>query len=116
MRIDYWKSSSGKEDVKLFISQQPTEAQEEIAMAIERLGRLGLGLIKYYPKSISPLTGCKQFYELRVRYKKLRYRIIFKMFGSIAFLLVAFIKKEQKTRWGHIELAKNRAREIEKIF
>ena len=110
IEVKYWETRTGNNPVLEFIQDQKSlEAQDRIEKYIDRLRIMGLTLLR--TAYVKKLTGY-DLYELRIKVKRVLYRIIFVIKKSIAWLLVAFKKQGNKTPKQYLDLASSRASQV----
>ena len=110
IEVKYWKSGTGECPVLDFIRGEPIKAQEKIEWQIDRLRRYGLTLLGT-TDFVKKLKGY-DLYELRIKVKRVLYRIIFVIKRSVAWLLVLFKKQGDKTPKQYLNSALSRASQI----
>ena len=102
-------TNRGSTPVIDFMLEQPADARARMQKSIDFFEKHGLKLLgTHYLKK---LHGC-ELYELRIRFNKIAYRIIFSVVNKVAWLLHAFKKTSNGTPQRHIETALNRAKNI----
>jgi len=109
MEVRFWETESGRRPVYKFVNDQPPEAFARIAKDIDHLEQRGLKLLAN-PKKFAPLPPYRGLYELKIDFKGVFYRIILCVVRGVAHLLVAFKKKDNRTRRSHIKTALARQR------
>jgi hypothetical protein len=107
MEIRFWQTKSGREPVYEFMNEQPSDAFAKMAKSIDHFEEQGLKLLAN-SKRLAPLPPYRGLYELKIDFKGIFYRIIFCVSRGIAHFLVAFKKKDNRTRHGYIRTALER--------
>lgn len=108
MKIAFYKTPSGRSPVEDFLDDLPEPAQSLGAVVIEMLVA---GELESRPRHRDYLGN--GLWELRWSWKRLQYRILYRVAHDTAWLLDAFIKKQQKTPSDRIQLADRRWNEIQ---
>jgi hypothetical protein len=111
MEVKFWGTESGREPVYKFLKRQPPTAFARIMKELEYLEKQGLDLL-VNPNKLKTLTGYKNLYELRIDFKGVFYRIIFCIDKGIAWLLLAFKKKDNSTLEQFLRTAHTRQQSI----
>jgi phage-related protein len=102
--IEYFQSRNGNYPVEEFIDSLEVKSQTRIARALDLLEEFGIKLGMPYARYLE-----KQFWELRVRLGRNRYRIIYFLTGEKTFILLhGFSKKTDAVSRADIEIARNR--------
>lgn len=108
MLIVYWPENAHRQPVKIFLDDLDEEIREHI---LDRFDR-------YVHFSQQELSRSKEFlpvqglYELRICFKRQKYRFYCVIRNETCVLLLAVNKKWDKARPDHIKLAKQRAKTI----
>ncbi len=110
MRVEFYKTASGRSPVREFISDLSAPVREEV---FECFAKLANGKILSMPHSRSLAAIHSGLHELRFRGESGNYRIFYyiKVKDAI-YLLHAFKKKTQQTPQKELQVALNRLREI----
>ncbi len=102
--IDYYQSETGRCQIEEFIDSLDTKSKARVARTLDLLEEFGTELGMPYARHLE-----KQLWELRVRYGKNRYRIIyFLATGQVFVLLHGFNKKTGPVPRSDIEIAERR--------
>lgn len=102
--IEYFLSDNGRSPVKDFIESLDAKSQARIARDLDLLEEFGIKLGMPYARYLE-----KDLWELRIRYERNRYRIIyFLATGRIFIMLHGFSKKTGPVLRADIEIAKRR--------
>lgn len=102
--IDYYRSEAGRCPVEEFVDSLDTKSKARVARTLDLLEEFGTALGMPYARHLE-----KQLWELRVRYGKNRYRIIYLLAtGQVFVLLHGFTKKTGPVRRSDMEIAEQR--------
>lgn len=104
MRIVLWKTESSS-PIEDFIMEQPVKSQAKIQWVFDYFEQEGYGLMRTH--YLEKMDGYP-LHELRINGNKIEYRFLTHMRSTEAYLLHAFIKKDEKTRISDINLAMSR--------
>jgi phage-related protein len=102
--IEYYQTENGKYPVEEFIESLEVKSQARIARTLDLLEEFGIELGMPYAKYLE-----KQLWELRIRFGRNRYRIIYFLpTGKTFILLHGFSKKTDVISRSDLEIANNR--------
>jgi phage-related protein len=102
--IEHYLSETGRSQVREFIDSLDSKSKSRVAKTLDLLEEFGINLGMPYTRHLE-----KNLWELRVRYDKNRYRIIyFLATGRIFILLHGFSKKTGPVSRSDIEIATKR--------
>ena len=102
--IEYYKSASGRCPVEDFIDLLDTKAKGRVARALDLLEEFGVNLGMPYARHLE-----KQLWELRIRHARNRYRILYFLATTKAFVLLhGFTKKTGPVTRADIDIAERR--------
>ena len=102
--IEYYQSGNGKYPVEEFIDSLEAKSQARIARTLDLLEEFGIELGMPYAKYLE-----KQFWEVRVRIGRNRYRIIYFLYTGKTFILLhGFSKKTDVVPRADINIAESR--------
>ncbi|MCX5994009.1 MAG: type II toxin-antitoxin system RelE/ParE family toxin [Chloroflexi bacterium] len=105
--IEYYEAANGQIPVKEFIEVLSVKERAKVARAIDLLEEFGINLGMPYAEHVEG-----ELWELRTRLSNSRYRIIYFLNTSKAFIMLhGFVKKTRKISKGDLEIAKNRLRD-----
>ena len=107
MIIETFRTVSGRSPVDDFLASLPEPARSIGESVIEMLAA---GELEARPRHRDYLGN--GLWELRWSWKRLQYRILYRVSDDVAWLLEAFVKKQQKTPSDRVQLAEKRWREI----
>jgi len=106
LEIEFYVTESGDLPVKDFIARLHPKQQAKVLRTIDLLKEYGANLREPYVK---PLTGHRKLFELRTRFGKDYYRILyFAVTGRRFVLLHGVTKKAKRLPPREIETAKDR--------
>lgn len=92
MEVIFWSTASGDSPIDEFIDAVPIKAKKKILRTLELVQKYGVGVIR----SCAKVTGTA-FYELKVDFDKIFYRIFFVIVKTACFILHIFKKKTNRT-------------------
>lgn len=102
--IEYYQSEAGKVPVAEFIDSLDAKSRAKIARTLDLLEEFGIDLGMPYARRLE-----KQLWELRMRHRRNRYRIIyFLATGETFVLLHGITKKTDTVPRADIEIAEHR--------
>lgn len=109
MQVVFWTSIRGDSPITEFIDPIPAKAQKKIVRTFELIEKHGMGFIKYFKYCTKLEDG---LYELKIRFDKIFYRILFTLERAVCYILHIFKKKTNKIPRREIETALARARNL----
>ncbi|MBX4186938.1 MAG: type II toxin-antitoxin system RelE/ParE family toxin [Candidatus Doudnabacteria bacterium] len=109
MEILLWESSSGSSPVAEYLQQLDPKTRAKITRVLDLITDKGLAILG--TQFLQKLSGC-DLYEVRIKYNKNSHRILGSIINSKLYLVLGFMKKEQKTRRQFIKLAEDRLKTI----
>lgn len=102
--IEYYETEKGRFPVKEFVDSLDTKARAKVARTLDLLQQFGINLGMPYARHLE-----EQLWELRTQYGRNRYRIIYFLATSQAFVMLhGFIKKSGRIPRRDMEIAKGR--------
>src|SRR3989304_9491761 len=107
-RIELYRKVSGEYPVLNFIQSLSPKQRAKIENEIDLLELYGIYLSYPYKRKIGG-DRYKDLWELRIRFDKSQFRIIYFLYMKNVFVLIhAFCKKKQKTPRNELEIARGR--------
>lgn len=98
--VVFYQDSDGVAPALNWVLQQPHAVQDKLWVAIERLEQLGYELRR--PES-APLRD--KIYELRIKHRRVHYRLLYFFHGTIAAVLAHGCTKEDAVDTADIDRA-----------
>jgi phage-related protein len=112
MKINFWKTDSGRSPVLIFMEKQDPKASSRMIKDLDHFEDKGLVLLADHNK-LKRLHGYKNMYEIKTYFKGVYYRIIFTVLRGEAWLLEAFKKKSDDTPVRFIKTALARKQSLD---
>lgn len=107
LSLVFWKSDQGKEPVREWLRKMDVEARKAIGDDIRYVQEKWTdGVGKPYVDGFG--AG---LYEVRTKYDKKQYRVLFCIEDDTIILLHGFIKKTKKTPTADVDLGRHRQKE-----
>jgi phage-related protein len=102
--IEYYESRLSRSPVEEFIDSLDSKSKAKVAKTLDLLEEFGVELGMPYVEHIE-----KQLWELRVRYGRNRYRVIYFLYDGRTFVLLhGFAKKTATVPRADLEIAETR--------
>ncbi len=112
LRIEEYKSSSGRSYVEDAMSHWPPFAVQNLLASLKRLEEKGIGhALKI--QLVEKIKGYKNLYEVRDSENGICYRVFFTLIGPVCWLVHAIRKKGRKAPLPDLRLADQRAKNIQ---
>jgi len=109
--VVYYTSPAGAQPIEEFLAELPVKARAKCLSYIQLFIDQGFGL----PRAILAKVEGK-IWELRPEYNGIEYRILFTFISPQAIMVHAVVKKRGNLKRRDIDLARQRAREVEEYY
>lgn len=105
MDVDFYSSASNVFYVAEFINKQEPKTAKKIMSQLDLIAKYGHQAFRSL--NIKKMSGT-DFWEIKITFNKLAYRIFFVIRKNTIWLLHAFTKKSNKTLLKHINMTNQR--------